>query len=141
MAYVQWNNSYKTGEETIDSQHRKLFRLFNQLQNAMKEGLETKQTNATLRELIEHTKTHIHDEEKLMAEIEYPGLKDHKTKHNELAQKMGQVLVKLKTEKTLNPQDIAALLNEWVNIHIPTEDIKIGEFLKTKKKTAVSSKD
>jgi hemerythrin len=141
MAYVQWNNSYKTGEETIDSQHRKLFRLFNQLQNAMKNGIEDKQTTTTLKELIEHTKTHIHDEEQLMAEIEYPGLVDHQTKHRELAQKMGQLLVKLKTDKIIDPQEIGVLLNDWVNVHIPNEDIKIGEFLKTKKKAAVSIKD
>lgn len=71
MAIFIWDDSYKTGIESIDTQHKKLVDLLNQLDESLNIGGDTHEVIKLLDELVEYTKFHFKDEEKFMQNHEY----------------------------------------------------------------------
>ena len=81
MALIDWKDEYSVGVYKLDSDHKKLFGFVNKLHEAMKEGQAAKTTEGIINELLAYTKYHFGEEEKIMEEINYPGLPAHKNTH------------------------------------------------------------
>ena len=82
-----FDDSLITGNEMIDTQHKELIDRINKLlilceneKPAKREAVET------LDYLADYTEFHFGEEEKLQEEIGYPGIAEHKKKHEELRQ-------------------------------------------------------
>ena len=81
MPLINWKDEYSVGVHRLDSDHKKLFGFVNKLHDAMKEGQAARTTEGIIKELLDYTKYHFGEEEKLMEEINYPGLNSHKRTH------------------------------------------------------------
>ncbi len=82
-----WHDVYSSGNQIIDGQHRKLFDTSNQL---IKLALENDDHDALLLQLnlvLDAIVEHFADEEVILAELEYPGLEQHKSMHHALLRK------------------------------------------------------
>ena len=74
-----------TGNTTIDEQHKELIDRINKLMILCEnEKPAKKEAIKMLEYLADYTEYHFAEEEKLQEEIEYPGRKEHKKKHDEL---------------------------------------------------------
>ena len=71
MTIFIWNDSYKTGVELIDRQHKKLVDILNQLDESLAERSGHQVLLNLLNELVEYTKYHFKAEEELMRSLEY----------------------------------------------------------------------
>ncbi|HON53806.1 MAG TPA: hemerythrin domain-containing protein, partial [Bacteroidales bacterium] len=63
MALIIWNNMYSVNVESLDTQHKKLVELVNQLHDSIKSGQKDKVLTGIYNELIGYTITHFRDEE------------------------------------------------------------------------------
>jgi hemerythrin len=68
----------------MDNQHTVLFGLLNDLHAAMMKGQAQNLTGPLLGKLVDYTRTHFAEEEKLMTAAKYPGLNKHKNQHREM---------------------------------------------------------
>ena len=82
--FVEWEDKYSVGIKKIDNQHKKLIEIINRLYYSRGNRPHTV-LGKTIQELIEYTKTHFTDEERLMRENGYPDYQAHKKRQVDLA--------------------------------------------------------
>lgn len=132
MEILKWRDTYETGVEQMDSQHKRLIKLVNQMYGIIraKEGHE--ELDQILNEMSKYAKQHLGDEEHLLEEHEYPGLAAQQKSHQEYFSKMDELLVNIETDREAAAQQIYVFLRQWWIDHIVGEDKEYGEFLNKK---------
>lgn len=96
---------------------------------------ETKLVFELLNELIEHTKKHFSDEEKLMLEVEHPDYHAHKHEHTK--QILDIEAIRSFLEMTNDTQSIPSYLEgnltPWIIEHVENWDSMVSQFIVNKK--------
>lgn len=122
MEILKWREAYETGVQEMDTQHKRLIHLVNQMYTILreKEGLE--KIDAILAEMSDYAERHFQDEEELLRRYAYPEMAEQEASHQAYRQKIQQ-LISEKTVGTLAAaQDIYAFLRQWWIGHISTDD-------------------
>jgi diguanylate cyclase (GGDEF)-like protein/hemerythrin-like metal-binding protein len=119
---ILWEDSYACGHATIDSQHRKLFTLANSLIGAISSGQPASEASMRLRRLMAHTAQHFHDEEALLARVEFPALSAHAAEHHRLLEKASRFETEVGSGKVDMSQFVGFLILDLVQGHILIED-------------------
>lgn len=126
MAFIDWSKEFETGIETIDFQHRKLFNLINNLEEAVtNQGLDGAKLviEFTLDQLAEYTVYHFEQEERMMAEANYPDLENHKKMHQRLAARVVELKKKIEANQPGIEKELLSFLSDWIKEHILHKDI------------------
>lgn len=126
--WVRWNKKLELGIPRIDSQHRKLVAMCNELHEALMnrqkrskdEWLVT--VGDVLRQAVNYAQTHFTDEEKLMKACKFSGYEAHKQRHKEFVQTITQVLIGFDEMTLTLGFDFADYLRDWILSHIACED-------------------
>lgn len=125
MPLFTWNNEYSVGVGDMDSHHKKLFDIINQLHDAMKDGHADDQLAAIIRELVDYTKYHFGEEEKLMEQINYVGLGAQRGEHQAFISKMGEYMERVnKGQAAFTVAEVAETSVHWLREHIVGMDRK-----------------
>lgn len=136
---MEWNETLATGINTIDSQHKELFRRINSLVTAIKQQRCKSEIDGTIKFLDDYARVHFAEEEKHMQEAGYPGLAEQIENHRHYL----AALAELKAQASLprvqgSSYDLSATTNQvavdWIVDHILKLDMKFAEFLKRKDK-------
>jgi len=133
MEFARWEERYETGNVGVDDQHRRLFGLLNDLHDALMAGEAKERMGATLGSLASYTVEHFRAEERLMAEIAYPGLPEHRRRHEELASQVGQLVADHASGRLTLPLTLARFLVDWLRHHIEEEDMRMVAWSRTAK--------
>ncbi|MCX6835592.1 MAG: bacteriohemerythrin [candidate division Zixibacteria bacterium] len=137
MVYIDWEDRYRIGHEAIDNQHRRFFELINNLQQQASAGSGRDATILAMNSLANYALEHFADEEELMDQISFPGLIQHRRRHYSFASKVADMALEWGKGNETSIDDILLFLKEWLLGHILTEDMQIGEALKSRQKTTV----
>ena len=131
---MQWNSTYSVGIDYIDKQHQLIFKLVNDLHDAIGKLDANELIGRTLIELVDYSKVHFADEEKYMRDIGYPDLNNHINMHKKFNEEIIFMLNKLRHDDPLSVRQLYAFLQNWLVQHIKIEDKKIGLFVNIRKK-------
>ena len=133
MAYT-WTEDLNTGNETIDTQHKKWIAALNDLMAACSGGKGQDQINATMRFLSDYTAKHFADEENLQQKYSYPDYPNHKQMHAAFKSTMADIAKQLQTEgaTTAVVVKLSSSLGTWLINHIKTQDKKIAAHIRSK---------
>ena len=89
---IEFDDTLITGNETIDTQHKELISRIKQFVDTCEKEENSKiKAIKMLDYLTEYTNFHFSEEEKLQEEIGYPGLKEHKEKHEEFKKNLKEL--------------------------------------------------
>lgn len=128
---VEFDDNLITGNEMIDTQHRELISRISQLLSSCENGDGTQKAIEMLDYLMDYTVFHFGEEEKLQEEIEYPGIKEHKEKHEEFKQTIRSLKNTL-TEGGEPTAEFVAKVQEnvadWLIRHIQGFDRSVAEY-------------
>lgn len=130
MASVTWNDSYLTGHPMVDRQHQELFVLVNKLHQSIIEGHGRDAQGPVLKRLANYTVEHFRMEERVMQEHNYPGYSGHKTKHDQLAAEVKQLIDQFDAGKLVLPLTLSGFLANWISHHIDGEDKRLIAWLR-----------
>ena len=119
---IAWEDAFACGHPTIDGQHRQLFTLANSLIGAVSSGQPSAETAMRLRRLLAHTAQHFHDEEALLARVDFPGLPAHAAEHARLLEKASCFESDVLGGKADFSQFVGFLILDLVQGHILIED-------------------
>ena len=86
MSYFPWRNKYSVGNQQMDNEHKLLVDLIDQLHDAFVSGRSADTALSVADTLVEYTKTHFVNEERLMEEAGYKSLESHRKNHQKLTQ-------------------------------------------------------
>lgn len=130
--YVEWQDSYSVGINSIDQQHKKLINLINQLQTAVDYSTGEEFEREALNELVEYTKTHFTHEEGLMQQYGYPAFEPHKAEHTQMIKQVENVIAEYEKDPDRSMTHALNFLKDWLINHINGTDKQYSSFLQEK---------
>jgi hemerythrin len=134
---VKWDDKrYAIGIPLIDDQHRELIRLTNELYAGCLLGDETAKATfmKAVKGTVDYVKYHFSAEEKLLENVKYPALADHKRLHEAFIKQILEDVDSFKTGKKFVPNEFVRFLKDWILSHIGVEDKKYAAYIFNLKK-------
>jgi len=116
---VVWDTTYSVGNDVLDTQHRQILEIINELFSAIKEGKDRDIVTPLLERMLRYTETHFAAEERFMQDYEYPEYEYHKSLHDRLRSRTAGL--RTRAELVLG-EDLLNFLKSWWLEHIQEED-------------------
>ena len=129
MSLFSWKDIYGIGVPDIDAQHRQLYRLADELHQALNAGQGKEALATVLKNLIDYTKTHFAAEERLMQRCGYSELAAHKAQHENLTRKVVELQQQFQAGKLMLSIEVMRFLSDWLRQHIGSSDRKYAPFV------------
>ncbi len=133
MSSLFWTDDLSIGIESIDEQHKVLFSLIDQLQEAMSRGESRTVLEDIFQGLIDYTDKHFKVEEEMFKEFEYDDIEGHLAYHAEFVDKMASLKEQFDDNSNfMIGVDVMQFLTDWLVTHIQGTDKKYAPFLISK---------
>lgn len=129
MPYLDWEDRFSIGIESMDEQHRKLLALINEVYDAMKEGKGKEKSGAVLRSLFEYTETHFASEESFLQKQGYPELQTHIEKHRSMTRKVLEYKASYEHGSVTIAFELLKFLKGWLVKHIMETDKHYADYV------------
>jgi hemerythrin-like metal-binding protein len=128
MDWIKWDHTLELGHEGMDSDHRQLVALVNQLANGIVNNLGKEAYDALLDDLFAHTRAHFGMEERLMAAGSYPDAKEHRAEHATLIK--DALEYRARFDASAEPSiSLLYFFDQWLTRHILASDRELANFL------------
>lgn len=132
MQFFYWNSSFEIGIPLIDTQHRRLVDLINELATAITDGGRLPEVEALFRRLMDYAAKHFADEERL---LERSMLSDgeklrHRGAHRGFVEKVAKIAERDDLLRADVAEQVLEFLITWLVSHILGSDRKISQALK-----------
>ena len=132
MALIQWNDTFSVKIIEIDGQHKKLIKLINDLQDAMRAGKGKDIVGPILNELVRYTREHFSVEEKYFERFNYPETAAHMDEHARFVRQVGSFKADFDSGKIGLTIKLMDFLSDWLQNHILNTDKKYSAFFNEK---------
>lgn len=127
---LTWKDSFCCGNDLIDSQHQTLFDISNKLLEAVMSSRPPAEISKIITRLLDKVSSHFHDEELLLAEIDYPDRQNHAAKHAKLLAKGRQLSEEFKTSSLSDGDIFQFVASEVVMHHLLEADREFFSYIK-----------
>jgi hemerythrin-like metal-binding protein len=132
MAFFEWNDDMSVGAHLIDSDHRALISIINEMHDMLE--TEANVDHAVMarhfKELVTYTQYHFSREESMLRAVRYEQLSGHTKSHGSFTQfvyDMRNRLAQAVERKTMI--EVLNYLKRWLNHHILIEDAAYKPFI------------
>ncbi len=130
---LDWDPGYRIGVEVIDRQHRQLFDIGNRFHSAWRRQTRRVELCRIFDELLEYTGYHFAEEERLMQQIDYPELTQHRSDHAQLVQQVKQYRARIRSGTADAGRQALDFMKTWLHTHVLEADKDIGACLARKR--------
>jgi hemerythrin len=134
--FVAWDDRYSVGIPLIDDQHKELIRLTNELYESCLVGEEAARANfmAAIKGTVDYVKYHFGVEEKILQNVKYPEIVEHKRAHEDFVQHILDEVQSFQDGKKFVPNLFVRYLKDWILSHIAVADRKYAAYILNLKK-------
>ncbi|MDR2576345.1 MAG: bacteriohemerythrin [Treponema sp.] len=138
---VVWDEKYATGIDLIDTQHKELFILTNELfracmgDNKALKGVFTE----TMGRMVDYVRFHFSAEQEILHRIKYPEYKEHKKQHEKLIRDIIKAVTAHNKGEKFVPNQFVRTLRDWILSHIAIVDKQYVIFITEQKKKGLLS--
>lgn len=129
MPTMTWSSYFFVGVGVLDTQHRRLFDIMDELDVSMKDGRADGVSRRLLAELLDYTREHFSTEEKMMQSSKFSGFARHRDLHAELTGQVKEFLAREQGGDRAVHTELLSFLREWLAQHIQKEDRAFGVWL------------
>ena len=126
---LRWTDSYRVNVAILDQQHQELFKVVNELEQALRVGEGHTAIGKILDRLVTYAGLHFAAEESLMEQHHFPGLPTHRIQHEVFRKKLLTFLEKHRTARSGVPIEVLLLLQSWLKQHVLNIDKLYSKFL------------
>ena len=129
--WISWKPDYSIGVNRIDEQHKELFRIINNLGNALWDGAGKDAVGDTLKFLTDYVVEHFKTEEEYMQDTSFPGFDEHKKAHDDFVGEVKEFVSHFETKNLATSVTIRIFsrLGDWTRDHVRGPDQEMGKFL------------
>ena len=128
----EWKPEYSVQIPDIDAQHQQLFALAATLHTAMMQGKGMAVLAKALADLLNYTRKHFADEERLMAQYQFPDIEKHKVEHAKLTAQVVEFQDRFRRKEAFLTVDLMQFLKTWLAQHISRSDQKYAALIRGK---------
>lgn len=125
----EWDESYCVKVHLLDSQHKRLFAVLQELQDAMIAGHGKQAAGRLLERLIDYTVNHFATEKALLEKCKFPGLAAQRSQHHDLTQPVLALKKEFDTGVGNVTPQLMSFLQDWLKNHIKKMDQGYSDFL------------
>lgn len=131
MQRVEWNDAYAIGIEEVDSQHKHLIEIANELYDTINLPKERYPggMRSVVQKLMDYTDYHFKSEEKFMKRYNYPEAQIHIAAHDNFTREMEHQTRQLSTERVEDGLNLYSYIVNWVLNHIAKADKIWGAYV------------
>ncbi len=126
--FKEWKSEYNVAVKQFNDDHKKLFDYFNDLNRGLLSGMRITEMSYVLEGLIDYTKTHFENEEKMMRKYNYPKYEEHKKEHDALVKDVMDFYQDFQAGKKAFTIELLKFLDDWVTNHILETDMHYKPF-------------
>jgi hemerythrin len=126
---VSWRPEYSVNIAELDSQHKHLFCIIRNLDNAIAAGRGDEVTEAVLDNVVNYTMHHFATEEDLMQQHGFPGTAAHRIAHNSLTLEISRLQKEYAAGETDAAECFLRFLRQWLEEHTLKRDKEYVQFL------------
>ena len=140
---IAWNDSLATKIDLIDSQHKHLVDLTNELFRACRLGGDALDTvfKETMSRMVEYVRFHFGAEQEMLLRVKYPKFAEHKAEHDSLVKTILDT-IKSYGKSRFVPNNFVRFLRDWIVGHIGHSDKTYAAYImELKKRGLISDKD
>ncbi len=130
MPLLVWNDTMSIGVPEIDDQHKRLFRLANDVEATLRSGFDKEAVQNDLRILCDYAVEHFAAEEALMDMDAYPEYDKHMSEHMLCTTKALDFLEAFSEDKEVDMAAFLQFVTFWIHDHILNVDMTLGTFLR-----------
>jgi hemerythrin len=129
MQLLHWKDEYSVSIEEVDYEHKELIALINNLYGQL-ESADAKHTvPAFFGDLLKAIGAHFALEEKLMRELAYARLEQHKADHERLLEELRDIMDAFDHAEQIDSVELADRLDVWFSRHFRTHDAEFHQAL------------
>jgi hemerythrin-like metal-binding protein len=122
-AIFPWKDAYSVRIPQVDTQHKGLIGLINDLHAAMLEGRGKEALSRILDDLVAYTEKHFAFEESIMRQRGYSALAEHRQRHQKLTSQVYELRDKFCAGKITVTIEVMQFLKSWLADHILSADM------------------
>lgn len=132
--YIEFEDSLLTGNKEIDGQHKEWIDRINKLTKACEVTTGKMEAIKMVDYMADYAEFHFAAEEKLQEETGYPGIEEHKAKHEQFRQAVKELHEMLEEEGPTDAFVNAINKNvvDWVFDHIKGFDCSVASYINMK---------
>ena len=130
--YARFDENLMTGNRMIDEQHKEIIEKINQLVQSCEQGREKVKAIKMLHYLADYADYHFAEEENLQERVHYPGLEEHKQKHEDFRKAVNELFEMLEEEEGPSDRFVEAVhknVTEWLYGHIKGFDVSVATYM------------
>jgi len=130
MPLMTWSANYSVGVRKFDEEHQHLFRIINDLNDAMRAGKSRDILRQVLAGLVTYTQYHFAAEEAAMKQAAFAEFAVHQSEHRALTDKVKNFMKEYEQDKALVSVELLVFLKDWLDKHILGTDRRYTTKLK-----------
>lgn len=124
MAAIAWSEMMSVGVPILDSDHKTLLGLINDLRRSIGDAEEYATLGSVLEALGDYADHHFAREERVMEICRYPSLSTHIVTHHRLAQQVRDLKTRYEAERSSDlAKECLRVLHKWLIDHICSADM------------------
>lgn len=125
MPVFIWNDSFCVNNVTIDSHHKELFRIFNDLYNSTFDADAPDTFSHILDELDAYAKYHFQIEEQYMRDVRHIDTERHVCMHSYFISRVADINIRAGNGSLDVCRELIFFLGNWLKHHVVEEDRRI----------------
>ena len=129
MTLFVWSDMFSVGFSEIDAQHQRLFSIGNNFHGEHSRGATRGTMEKIFGELIEYTRYHFDDEERILKKCGYPELPKHHLNHEKLVRLVQGYQKQLQAGTPGVEGQCMEFIKMWLNAHILGSDKQYSPYL------------
>ncbi len=137
--YTEWDPAWSSGDPVIDKQHKDLLFLGKQLVYKTYPEKTRAHVKDEVGKIIHEVRDHFNYEEKIMADVDYPALEEHKKIHFDLLNKALHIQTLFETGEVDAMMIFSFLIEDFIMAHLIEEDMKYFDYIQNNKNHASES--
>ena len=127
--FIEWSTALEIGDPVVDSEHRYLAQLINNLHEQYESGTLEGNLARVFTHLAKYVRVHFENEEALMAAVGYPELQAHQAEHRKLVEQAMALSEEYLDGSDTITEETIQFHKEWALTHISGTDMKIRDYL------------
>ena len=127
---IEFDDRIRTGIRRVDDQHQELVAIYNELDEAFRQGKAHRHMSEILARLYQYTKFHFRDEEELLERCGWADLAQHQYEHQRLVDKLRVFVVRYRRSEERISAEVVEFVRKWVTAHIMECDMQYADHVK-----------
>src|SRR5512133_2824514 len=126
MHHFKWTKAHAVYLPQVDAEHRNLFRMAEELQQAVRTGAETTRVQELIRPFLAAIEEHFAHEERLMKSASCPDSAWHKSQHDTARSRAKGFAEEIEAGDPAAPAALLEFVGRWFRDHVSLTDRMMG---------------